>query len=38
MCMHHSSAYREIDEITEVIGETVRIDKVIRPIYNYKDG
>lgn len=31
-------AYRAIDDITEVIGETVRIDKVIRPIYNYKDG
>ena len=31
-------AYRAIDEITDVIGETVRIDKVIRPIYNYKDG
>ncbi len=31
-------AYRAIDEITDVIGETVKIDKVIRPIYNYKDG
>lgn len=30
-------AYRAIDEITEVIGETVRIDKAIRPIYSYKD-
>ncbi len=30
-------AYRAIDEIVEVIGDTVHIDKVIRPIYNYKD-
>ncbi len=30
-------AYRAIDEIAGVIGETVQIDKVIRPIYNYKD-
>ena len=30
-------AYRAIDEIVEVIGDTVQIDKVIRPIYNYKD-
>ena len=30
-------AYRAIDEIVEVIGDTVHIDKVIRPIFNYKD-
>lgn len=30
-------AYRAIDEIVEVIGDTVQIDKVIRPIFNYKD-
>lgn len=31
-------AYRGIEDITEVIGETVRVDQVIRPIYNYKAG
>jgi RNA-splicing ligase RtcB len=31
-------AYRGIDEIKEVIGETVTIDKVIQPIYNFKAG
>lgn len=31
-------AYRRIEEIAEVIGETVRIDKIIKPIYNYKAG
>ena len=31
-------AYRKIEEIAEVIGETVRIDKIIKPIYNYKAG
>ena len=30
-------AYRAIDEIVEVIGDTVQIDKAIRAIYNYKD-
>ena len=29
-------AYRKIEEIAEVIGETVRIDKIIKPIYNFK--
>ena len=31
-------AYREIDDIIEVIQDTVAIDKVIRPIYNFKAG
>lgn len=31
-------AYRGIDEIAEVIGDTVKIEKVIRPIYNFKAG
>ena len=31
-------AYRGIDDIAEVIGETVKIDKIIRPVYNYKAG
>jgi RNA-splicing ligase RtcB len=31
-------AYRGIDEIKEVICDTVTIDKVIQPIYNFKAG
>lgn len=31
-------AYRGVDEITEVIQDTVVINKIIRPIYNYKAG
>ncbi len=31
-------AYRGIDEILEAIGDTVKVDKVIHPIYNYKAG
>ena len=31
-------AYRALDEIAEVIGETVTIAKVIRPVYNFKAG
>ena len=31
-------AYRSIDDIAEVIGETVKIDKIIKPVYNYKAG
>lgn len=31
-------AYRSIHDITEVIGDTVTIDQVIRPVYNYKAG
>lgn len=31
-------AYRAIEEITEVIGDTVTIDNIIRPVYNFKAG
>ena len=31
-------AYRKIDDIAKVIRDTVRIDKIIKPIYNYKAG
>ncbi len=31
-------AYRGIDDIAAVIGETVHIDKIIKPVYNYKAG
>ena len=31
-------AYRNIDSIKEVIQETVAIDKVIKPLYNFKAG
>ncbi len=31
-------AYRPIDEIIDAIKDTVTIDKVIRPIYNFKAG
>ena len=31
-------AYRGIDDIASVIGDTVKIDKIIRPVYNYKAG
>lgn len=31
-------AYRNIEDITDVIGETVTIDRIIRPIYNFKAG
>ncbi len=31
-------AYRGIDDIADVIGDTVRIDKIIKPVYNYKAG
>lgn len=31
-------AYRKIGEITSVIGSTVKIDKIIRPVYNFKAG
>ena len=30
-------AYRDMDDIISVIGETVKVDRVIRPVYNYKD-
>lgn len=31
-------AYRAVDEIAEVIGETVQIDKILKPVYNFKAG
>lgn len=31
-------AYRSLEDITDVIGETVTIDRVIRPVYNFKAG
>ncbi|MCR5213285.1 MAG: RtcB family protein [Eubacterium sp.] len=31
-------AYRGIDDIAAAIGDTVSIDKIIKPIYNYKAG
>lgn len=31
-------AYRAIDEIADVIGDTVTIDKIIKPVYNFKAG
>ena len=31
-------AYRRIDDMLETINKTVVVDKVIRPIYNFKAG
>lgn len=31
-------AYRNLEDIKDVVGETVAIDKIIRPVYNYKAG
>ena len=31
-------AYRRIDDIVDVLGETVTIDRILKPIYNYKAG
>lgn len=31
-------AYRKMEDILEVINDTVRVDEIIRPIYNYKAG
>lgn len=31
-------AYRALDEIVEAIGETVKIEKILRPVYNFKAG
>lgn len=31
-------AYRTLDEIADVIQDTVTIDKIIKPVYNYKAG
>jgi len=31
-------AYRRIGDIVDVLGETVTIDRILKPIYNYKAG
>lgn len=31
-------AYRNLEDILGVVGDTVQIDKIIKPIYNYKAG
>ncbi len=31
-------AYRKIQDIVDVIGDTVQIDKIIKPVYNFKAG
>lgn len=31
-------AYRALSDITEVIGDTVTINKIIKPVYNFKAG
>ena len=31
-------AYRRIEEIREVIGDTVEIKEILKPVYNYKAG
>lgn len=31
-------AYRPVTDITDVISATVKIDKIIKPVYNYKAG
>lgn len=31
-------AYRRMEEIAEVIRDTVTIDTILRPVYNYKAG
>lgn len=31
-------AYRRLDEISEAMKETVTVNKIIRPVYNYKAG
>ena len=31
-------AYRKLEDIAGVLGETVKIDRVLKPIYNYKAG
>ena len=31
-------AYRTLDDIRDVIGETVWIDKILKPVYNFKAG
>ena len=31
-------AYRSIEQIADVISETVKIDKILKPVYNFKAG
>lgn len=31
-------AYRSLDEIREALSETVQIDKILKPVYNFKAG
>lgn len=31
-------AYRRMEDILEVIGDTVKVEQVIKPVYNYKAG
>ena len=31
-------AYRRIEDMLKVVGETVTVDKVIKPVYNFKAG
>lgn len=31
-------AYRRLEDIMDVIGDTVKMDKVIKPVYNFKAG
>ncbi|MDE7274573.1 MAG: RtcB family protein [Lachnospiraceae bacterium] len=31
-------AYRKIEDMLQVVGETVTVDKIIRPVYNFKAG
>ncbi len=31
-------AYRNLDDIAHAIGDTVKIDKIIKPVYNFKAG
>ena len=31
-------AYKPMEEIIAKIGDTIKIDKIIKPIYNYKNS
>lgn len=31
-------AYRKIEDMLDVIGQTAAVDKIIRPVYNFKAG
>lgn len=43
-CIHKDTldeapfAYRDLQEIRDAVSETVRIDKILQPVYNYKAG